>query len=248
MKTVDTLKYEMLVRVRDFGTAHTASFPARSIGRQLFAEVNAVVAQIDHHTAPEVSGRAAAREGTTSKDMARRALRSQLEAITQTARALAVETPGLDVKFRLPSAQSTQALLSTARAFIQDAEPLASRFTTHAMPRDFLGTLRRAVVRFEQAAQDHDAGKRTRMSARASITTSLRGGLNAVRRLDAVVVNTLREDPATMAVWESIRHVERMPRAAAAEPATAAEAPPAPAPQPTPPSVVTPAPSDAKVA
>ena len=36
-----------------------------------------------------------------------------------------------------------------------------------------------------------------------------REGLTAVQRLDAIVVNKLRDNPAELAAWASARHVER---------------------------------------
>jgi hypothetical protein len=39
--------------------------------------------------------------------------------------------------------------------------------------------------------------------------------MNAVRELDAIVRNTFRDDPATLAEWTSARHIERAPRHAA---------------------------------
>ena len=40
-------KYEMFVRVRDFGAAHAALFPEASKGGQAFARVLAAVAALD---------------------------------------------------------------------------------------------------------------------------------------------------------------------------------------------------------
>jgi hypothetical protein len=39
MQQQDTLRYEMLVRVRDFGAAHTGLFPADTLGGRMFAQV-----------------------------------------------------------------------------------------------------------------------------------------------------------------------------------------------------------------
>ena len=244
MRQQDTLRYEMLVRVRDFGAARTELFPADALGGRMFAEVNTAVVRLDQHTATEVSGSGAALEGSTAKAAARQSLVGQLEAINRTARALAIETPDLDGKFRVPSRKGDQTLLSTARAFAQDAAPLAGEFIAHAMPANFLDELRSGIAGFEQSMHGRDAGKGTRLAARAGIDAEMDAALVAVRKLDAIVANTLRHDPVNATVWERIRHVERMPRAAASPalaPAAASATPVAADPATTPAAPATPA-------
>ena len=69
MNDVEKRSSDLLARVRDFGATHSADFAATTLGGQLFAEVAAVVAELEHHatvqltnTAPRSSvGRAGAR-------------------------------------------------------------------------------------------------------------------------------------------------------------------------------------------
>jgi hypothetical protein len=212
MRQVDTLRNEMLIRVNDFGAAHSAMFADSTLAGQMFAEVSAAVLQLGQQSATEVTGRSAAREGVNTKADARTALRKQLETINRTACALAIDRPNVDDKFQLPSGRTDHALLSTARSFAENAAPLADAFITHAMPETFLTELNTGIARFEQATHDHQAGKGTKTAARARFRAALEAGLTAVRRLDAIVANRLRDDPVTMAVWEQARHVEQMPR------------------------------------
>src|SRR5262245_19981241 len=95
MTGVDTRRYEMLVRVRDFGATFADRFPPSSLGGQAFATVKAAVDALSEHAASLMSGKGTAREGTTSKAVTREALRDDLEAIIRTARALALDTPGV---------------------------------------------------------------------------------------------------------------------------------------------------------
>ena len=85
MNSLDTRRYEMLVRVRDFGVTQTALFPPASLGGQAFAAVAKAVNDLDGHAASQYSGRGAAREGAASKAAAREALRDDIEAIARTA-------------------------------------------------------------------------------------------------------------------------------------------------------------------
>ena len=55
-------KYEMFVRVRDYGITHTELFPESSTGGQTFAKVTATVAAIDEHLKNRVLATAEARK------------------------------------------------------------------------------------------------------------------------------------------------------------------------------------------
>ncbi|MBI3401478.1 MAG: hypothetical protein HY048_08665 [Acidobacteria bacterium] len=239
MNLTATRRYEMLVRVRDFGAEHADLFPAGSLGRKMFAATATAVAALGQHAATQVSGRGAAREASRSKAAARAALREALGAISRTARALALDTPGLDNKFRLPFTYGGQALLNASRAFVQDARPLSAEFVAHGLPPAFLKDLDTAIQRFEAAIREHAAGIGARIAARTAIDAAIAAGLTAIQRLDAIVVNRLRDDPATFAAWERARRVDQPPHARngappsvppgpVVPPAPAASAPPAP--------------------
>lgn len=45
-----------IVRVRDFGAAHTDVFPAASLGGEMFPIIAATVQELDGHTTSLVSG------------------------------------------------------------------------------------------------------------------------------------------------------------------------------------------------
>src|SRR5689334_23190167 len=87
-------RYEMLVRVRDFGTAHEDIFPSSTLGGQAFAAVAAAVTELSQQSATQLSARGSTREGLTTKSVARAALRDDLDAIIRTARAIALDVPG----------------------------------------------------------------------------------------------------------------------------------------------------------
>jgi hypothetical protein len=101
-----------------------------------------------------------------------------------------------------------QTLLNAARAFARDAVPLVPQFLAHDMPSDFLEDLERDMTEFENAIRDREVGKDMNVAARASIESSMEAGIDAVRRLDAVVPNRLRDDGAAVAVWERARRIE----------------------------------------
>ena len=135
-----------------------------------------------------------------------------MQAITRTARMMAIDTPGLENKFRLPRSGSDPALLQTARAFAADALPLKAEFLRHEMHESFIEDFKEEIADLERAMGQQNTGRGAHVSATASVESAAERGMNAVRKLDAIVRNKFREDPATLAAWESARHVESAPR------------------------------------
>jgi len=209
MNVLDTRRYEMLMRVRDFGAAQKSLFPAKTLAGQMMATITATVQELSQHAASQASGVGAAREATSSKAASRATLRDDLDAISRTARALAIDIPGLDDKFCLPRGQSDQLLLSVARAFAQDAAPLADDFIKHEMPATFLDDLHIAINNFEKAFSDHVTGKETHVAASAGIDAAMEKGVLALQRLDAIVHNKLHDHRAMLSAWQRACHVER---------------------------------------
>jgi hypothetical protein len=209
MKQFDIHRYDMLARVSAFGAAHRDLFPASALGGRMFAALAAAVRQLNGRVTSEASGSSAVREGARSKAAARTAVREALDTIARTARALALDTPGIDGKFRAPGNGSDHDLATMARMYLADAAPLAGSFTSHGLPSTFLTDLRARLEAFERAAQDHFAARETRVIARAGIDSAMKAALDALQRLDAVVPNRLRNEPELRAAWTSARRVTR---------------------------------------
>src|SRR5205085_5394180 len=124
-----------------------------------------------------------------------------------------------DDKFRLPRSNGDQALLNAARTFHADAEPLKAQFIEHDTPADFLDTLDGLISEFEQLLVAGHQSATAHIAASAAIDTQIERGMTAARRLDAIVRNKFRDDPAVLAAWESARHIERVGRKAPKKPA-----------------------------
>src|SRR5262245_31427083 len=205
MHVFERRQYDMLVRVRDFGDRSGRLFPPSSVARQNFETVAAAIKELDAqdvtHMAASVSARA------HRKEIAREALLSRLQAVSQTARVLAADAPGLDVQFPMPNSVSDQALLTTGRKFVRDAELLRSQFLGHGMPESFVADLNALVDGFEGGLRDRGLGREARRVARASTEAALASGRTAVRSLDAIVTNHLRDDAVTRPVWEQARRI-----------------------------------------
>lgn len=215
MTNEEIRRLEMFRRVRNYGTSHDVAFPATSLARDLFDVVSGVVEELDGHAAAQASGRNAARQSTAGKAAVRAALREDMEIISRTARAMSLVTPGLAERFRLPRKANHQTLLETARAFLGDAEPLKAEFLRHSVPERVFRDLAANIAAFDAALNGQYTGSESSVTAVAAIDAGIDLGMNAVRRLDAIVRNRLGEDAASLAAWESARHIERASRGAA---------------------------------
>jgi hypothetical protein len=182
------------------------------------------------HAAEHVSGRGSAREGVTSKGVARAALRKDLDAIVRTARAMSLENPGLEGKFRAPRSSGDLTMLNVARAFVRDAAPLEKDFLAFSMPEDFLVLLQQHIQEFEDAIRDRHAGTEAHVTARAALDQTMESALNALYRLDAVVPNRLHDNPTALIVWKRARRLASPSRRGEAATSPESQHTPAPAP------------------
>ncbi len=144
--------------------------------------------------------------------MALAELREDLRAINRTARALAVDDSAIGEMFRMLSGNNEQNLLAAARTFLTNAAPLKNKFIEYGLPADFLEDLQSDVAAFEQAASGKSTATGEKVSATASIGNAVQNGLEGLRRLQAIVPNKYRDNPAKLAAWSSASHVERAAR------------------------------------
>jgi len=208
MDTLAVRRFNMLVRIREFGTAHPDLFPADSLGARTLAELGDIVDRLHASAMSESSGHSAARQGTVSKTAARQALRSALEAIARTARGIAVDTPGVAGGFLVPRGQNDHELAIAARRFADDAAPLAASFIAHGLPASFVADLQAALGLFERATGGRATAREAHVGARAGIGAAIDAAFAILPRLDAIVENGVAGNPSLLAAWRSARHVE----------------------------------------
>jgi hypothetical protein len=209
-------KYEMFVRVRDFGTAHAALFPEASKGGKAFARVLSAVAAIDEHAKNHVLGRAEARR---IKEATRESVFEYLKTIAAAARRVTRVESSVN-PFVLPTRRSLAAELATARAFMEAAATRRAEFEQFGLPATFISDFRALVDQLRQAADVRLSSKTVCRKAQAGIATALDQGLDAARDLDVIVaIATRQSDPTTFAAWTSARRIEGMASGAAKIPA-----------------------------
>src|SRR6185369_7803771 len=186
MRTLDLRKQQMFVRVRDFGAARRDMFPAASPAGKLFAAVSAAADALEQQLSSNPAGRGAPREGTTSKTVARGALRRRLSAIATLARALALDTPDLADKFKIPLNCSEDRLLLVARSFADNSRPLAKLFVAQGMPPNFLSALGEEIDALAEAMVQARARRDKSRAIRDDTDATIDSGVRAVVKLNAV--------------------------------------------------------------
>ena len=210
MNDVEKNQLAALTRVSDFGAQHPTLFPAAQFAGQLMTTITAVANELSTHATTQVASASSARQGATSKAVARAALREDLEAINRTAHVMAFEVTGLGDKFRMPR-PSDHNLLTAARAFAVDATPLTNVFVRYGLPQNFLDDLNSDIAAFEQATTERNQSIETQTASGAAIDETTDRGLKALKQLDRVMRNVLRDDVGMLTAWITASHVERVP-------------------------------------
>jgi hypothetical protein len=147
-----------------------------------------------------VSGEAAIRTSRNARTAARTALRTRLEQWERTARALNSDT------FRAPLKRTDQALIDSGHAFVVDVEPLKNAFIMHGLPPD---DMKAAVEALERAILDYTAAQAMRSAAIREFNKTMDDAMRYLRRLEALVANTLADNPTAMASWTVARSIHR---------------------------------------
>ncbi len=223
MKNTESRRYEMLLRVQEFGTKHRDAFPPTSPGGQAFDALSQHVTTLTNQALSKLSSARQA-EGRR-KQAARTTVVEQLDTIVRCARVIALETPGFGEAFQLGRLRSSQSLLTTGRLFLQEAPNYHEAFVANGMPDTFVTDLKTLLDAFEQTVKAWEAGRGGHAAARAGIESTMAAVTISLGKLDIFVANRFRDDPETLALWERARKLEapRRPRRLQPEDATTAE-------------------------
>jgi len=197
-------KYDTLVRVRGFGEANTALFPDSSTGGEKFAQIAKAVAEIDEHLKNRILGRV---DGRGVKLQTRAAVFNYMKTLALAGRRVMREERDVN-PFRMPPRRTLQVELSTARAFIEEAEQRQEKFVAIGLPSTFISDFTALVNDFQEAIEVRLNSKNVRGRAQEGIAAALAYGLEVIRDLDVVVAVAARHDRVLAAAWHAARHIE----------------------------------------
>jgi len=159
MKSQKIKTYQMLTRVDDFASSRAGLFPKHTAAGDLAAAIGPPVAQLSGFLDAEQSSGSAIRIRSNARAAARAALKTQLESIDRTARALNIED------FWMPHKGADQALINAGHHFAAAAVPLKEQFIFQGRPPDFIEDLKAAVAELEAAISSQVDAKASRKAA-----------------------------------------------------------------------------------
>jgi hypothetical protein len=134
MNAMDKRRYEMLIRLRNFGTTCGQLFAEASLAQPTFA---ALASALDRIQAQQVAANTATVSASAARtSSARGALLDQLTKIAATARVISETDADLGAHFKLADASNSQ-LLTTAHGLLENAAPFADAFVAHGMVPTF---------------------------------------------------------------------------------------------------------------
>lgn len=177
--------------------------------RQKLAEA---IAALSTHVSAQ-SGSSLASRGATQRHYAQRQalIRDHMAPVARIAAADLPHTPEL-APLRMPAHNApAEKLAAAAYGMAGAAKPFASVFTAAGLSADFVEQLAAAADAMT-ASLDERAQSR---SARSGATTGLKARLSAGRRivhvLDAFVRTALKDDPALLSAWNTVKRVRVIP-------------------------------------
>lgn len=197
--------HEMFVRVRGFGQSHEHLFPPGSPGAEAIAVVSGVDVELSALLVKEIQ----AVDHPKWRARARVALTRLLQRVARAGRQIARLDRRKDHPFVVPSPRTDTVLLTTARQFLRDADPLEARFIAIGMPAAFLADLRETTDNFAQSVKRQRDARGESVAVRAGYRDAFRRGFDAVLTLDIVMANTHQHDEVARAAWTSARRVEK---------------------------------------
>lgn len=221
MNARDRARYDMFIRVDEFGNTNRADFPIESIGGAQFSKIADVISKLQTLIGDRETSRDDARFSYNAKATMRENLREEMSDINETARSMAYQIEGIELKFRMPRAGGDVDLLAAARAFYNNSEEYNTQMTEYGLPAAFRAELNQAIADFETSLNPPGAAMDSQVEATNNIGEQIRRGMKAVKTLEAIVKNKYRNNTGKLAVWLSASHIER------------ASKPPAPVPSPS---------------
>ena len=215
MKSNLIQKYQMLERVYNLGLAHLNDFPKGSAAGSIIKAIGSGVAKLKNHISQQVSGAGAIQQSASSHQDARKALKTRLDLIFQTARVLNLE------QFYLPRQRTDAAYIAAGQSFAELAQPFEEKFVEQGLPPNFIVALGAAVADLQRSVVAKMSSKGAHSGSIAEFNETLRQAMVNLKRLDALVKNTVASDPGFLAAWKIARRVthtgaaSKMPAASA---------------------------------
>jgi hypothetical protein len=225
MTDTDGLTHAMLVRSREAFAQNVNDFSAGGVARQLFANLQVEILNIERLSAAFGSGRSEAKQVTQTINDARDNLFADLIAIREAAKVLGVEG-----KFPYPPRSNDEELVQVAGVYATSALPLKADLIAHELPPDFLEDLAADKAAFQAAMAERQNAVGDHIAARRELDDALARGVEIVRKLTSLMKVRYANNPGKLAEWAAATHIERAPRRRRTPTPDSAGSPPPPTP------------------
>jgi|ERR1044072_2164219 hypothetical protein len=225
MNDTDGLTHQMLVRSREAFAQNIDDFSAGGAARQLFADLQATILEVEQNSAAFGSGRSSAKQGTQTLNEAREALLADLFAIREAAKVMGVEN-----QFPYPPRNNDEQLLQMAGVYATNALPLKTELIAHELPADFLEDLAADKAEFQSTSAERVNAVGDHIAARRELDDALGRGVETVRKLTSLIKVKYTNKPGKLAEWTAATHIERAPRRSRTKPPDSGTNPTPPAP------------------
>ena len=200
--------FDMFQETLVFNTENAADYAAIPDAATHFATVLAGVTALEAFFADQTSGESA--EATVQKTVLKLAIRRKMVSYAKNARAIAVNDPGFDEKFRVPDTDNENDLIAKGREFVKEANTNAADFSALGKMPSAADALTVDLDDFEIADAAQAEGKQDTVGATAGIAQMIEEGMKAATILDAIMFNVYNGVNAVkLAQWRTARHVKR---------------------------------------
>lgn len=210
MNTLGTKQTEMCIRVSENRQEFPLAAAQGSHGAERFDILVPAIEAIRTSAYNQSRAQSAVRESSANVDATREELERQLEAIRKTVRIL--DVPGLEDKFLPARKVNDQGLLTLAQTYGNDALPLKPDLIRRGLGTDFIDSLAEAAQAFDAALNERSRQLAKQVEATAELDDKIEFALSIVREIGVIVRNVYARDPAKLALWESVSHVEKVGR------------------------------------
>lgn len=202
---------DMIGRAKTFFAERPNDFKNNTVATAKITSLTEKAARILAILETKVSAQGKIDRSSELEGNARDHLRDQMQDISDFAKVVSEEVPGLENLFRMPRGDNQATLIATGRAFAADAETHKDKFIAAGLPATFVAELLAAIAAYEQIVTSGDAATGERVGANAELTAEIKAAVKLVRDLSPIVRRQYRNNPANLAAWVSASHIERAP-------------------------------------
>jgi hypothetical protein len=227
MNDTQTAELDAGQSARAYASTRPNDFTAGSRAAVVLGVLVAAITRIEQEAAKQIAADLERQESTEQKRAAINTLVEMMRAMNQIARSINNQLNGIADKFKLGRG-GAQATLARARAFITEATPIPTEFTSRGMPATFLADMQAAIDAADQAEGRQSIALTAQSEATSAIAVALKTLRAAMRELDAIFTAKYRQDPSTLAAWRTASHVEKTKKKATKKSAPPPSSTPAP--------------------